>query len=171
MWIVIWKRHVCKDIDNVETCTFAFRDVFRLHGTELFFFFFFFLARIDTLHSRPVISRHAWIENSTSRIWGTDKRSKLEVSFCTKRFRKAISLPPTRFNEWRATGNCLYCRATSPAFQSTHIATILRVKVVCFLRAIVRRCYERGRCVWPRNETSNDDLLRTTSSKRRFVTS
>lgn len=44
--------------------------------------------------SKAVIPRHAWVGNSTSRIWGTDKRSKLGVSFCTKRFRKAIPLSP-----------------------------------------------------------------------------
>lgn len=159
---------MCEDIDNIEKGTFAFHDIFRFHGTDSFLVS---LAGIDTLHSRPVIPRHAWIENSTSRIWGTDKRSRLQVSFCTRSVSAKRSLSRRR---WLTNGVppatvCIAARL-HPRFQSTHIATILRIKVVCFLRTIVRRWYEREMRL-ARNETSNDDLLRTTSSKRRFVTS
>ena len=116
--------------------------------------------------SKAVIPRHAWIGNSTSRIWGTDKRSKLRVSFCTKRFRKAIPLSLVRLTNGVPPATVCIAARLHPRFKA-HIAAILRVEVVCFLRTIVRRCYW-----WEmrRNKTSNYDLLWTTLTKRRFVT-
>lgn len=161
MWIVLWKRHV-PDIDNVGTCTFAFHVL--LHAVIPSFLR---SGQNWYVTSKAVIPRHAWVGNSTSRIWGTDKRSKTSSELLHEAFPQSNPSLAVGFNEWRATGNCLYCRATSPAFQSTH-------RNHSSGRSRVLPAYDRPPLLYwwemRRNETSNDDLLRTTLTKRRFVT-
>lgn len=139
----IWKRHV-SGIDNVGTCTFAFRDV--LFQRTAIPFFLSCSALGQNWYVTSVIPRHAWVGNSTSRIWGTDKRSKLRVSFCTKRFRKAILLSPMRLTNGVPLATVCIAARLHPRFRA-HIVAILRVEVACFLRTIVHRCYTDGRCV------------------------
>lgn len=157
----VWKRHV-PGIDNVH---FRFPRCSSPPHSYTPPFLPAALGQNWYVTSKAVIPRHAWVGNSTSRIWGTDKRSKLRVSFCTKRFRKAIPLSPVRLTNGVPPATVCIAARLHPRFKA-HIATILRVEVVCFLRTIVRRCYW-----WEmrRNETSNNDLLRTTPTKRRFV--
>lgn len=118
--------------------------------------------------SKAVIPRHASVGNSTSRIWGTDKRSKLGVSFCTKRFRKAIPLSPLDLTNGVPLATVCIAARLHPRFKA-HTA-----RSHSSGRSRTLPAYDRPPIVsdgeMRRNETSNDDLLRTTSAKRRFVT-
>lgn len=98
--------------------------------------------------SESVILCHARIENSTSWIWGTDKRSKTSSELLHEAFPQSNPSLVGAFNEWRAIGNCLYCRATSPALQNTHRnhSSGKSPALPANDRLPMVHC---GRCVWP----------------------